>query len=102
MPTDNSSRPTPPSGETGPVRHYAFRVRGDVRRACIAAREEGLEVEVRPESTTARGWLPDQAALFGLLARIRLRGLEVAAAHRTPSLAMKEAPHADEPDDEPD
>jgi hypothetical protein len=64
-------------------RRYAFRVRGDVRRARLAAHEEGLEAEVRPESTTARGWLPDQAALFGWLARAQSRGLEVDAVHRT-------------------
>jgi hypothetical protein len=66
-----------------PVRRYAIRVRGDVRRARLAADEEGLEVEVTPETTTARGWVPDQATLFGLLALIRHGGLEVAAAHRT-------------------
>jgi hypothetical protein len=99
MPTDDSPRPASPTGEPATVRHYAFRVRGDVRRACIAAREEGLEVEVRPESTTARGWLPDQAALFGMLARIHLRGLEIAAAHRTPSLATQQTHHTTEPDD---
>jgi hypothetical protein len=61
--------------------HFVVRVRGDVDRARLAAREAGLDIEVRPESTTAR-WLPDQAALFGLLARLRLRGLEVAAVHK--------------------
>jgi hypothetical protein len=75
-------------------------VRGDVRRACIAAREEGLDFEVRPESTTARGWLPDQAALFGLLARIRLRGLEVAAAHRTQSVAPQQTPPRDDQEED--
>ena len=69
-------------------RRYAFCVRGDVRRARLAARDEGLEAEVSPECTTARGWLPDQAALFGLLARARSRGLEVVAVRRTPGASV--------------
>jgi hypothetical protein len=99
MSTDNSSRPASPTGEAATARHYAFRVRGDVGRARIAAREEGLDVEVRPESTTARGWLPDQAALFGLLARIHRCGFEIAAAHRTPSVATQQTRHTVEPGD---
>ena len=64
---------------------FALRVRGDVQRACLAAREAGLEAEVSPVCTTARGWLPDQAALFGWLALVRSRGLEIVAVRRTPS-----------------
>ena len=52
---------------------YAFRVRGRASDEVLAALREELEVEVVPEpdrsSTAIQGWLPDQAALYGVLAR---------------------------------
>ena len=56
---------------------YAFRVRGRASDEVVAALQEELEVEVEVEvdadrtSTAIKGWLPDQAALYGMLARIR-------------------------------
>ena len=63
---------------------YAFRVRGRSSAAVLTALQEGLDVDVAPTSTAVRGWLPDQAALFGMLARIRLLGLELLEVRRLP------------------
>ena len=67
-------------GET----RYAFRVRGRTSDAVLTALREGLEVDVNPTSTTLHGWLPDQAALSGILAWIRLHGLELIEVRRLP------------------
>ena len=50
----------------------------------MAALQEGLKAEVGPASTAVHGWLPDQAAVSGLLARIRLLGLELIELRRLP------------------
>jgi hypothetical protein len=63
---------------------YAFRVRGRKSDAVLTALQEGLDVDVQPTSTAMHGWLPDQAALFGMLARIRLLGLELIEIRRLP------------------
>jgi hypothetical protein len=63
---------------------YAFRVRGRTSDAVLTALQEGLEVDVDPTSTALHGWLADQAALFGMLARIRLLGLELIEVRRLP------------------
>jgi phosphoribosylformimino-5-aminoimidazole carboxamide ribonucleotide (ProFAR) isomerase len=69
---------------------YAFRVRGRASDEVVAALQEELEVEVEVEvdadrtSTAIKGWLPDQAALYGMLARIRLLGLELLEVRRLP------------------
>jgi hypothetical protein len=63
---------------------YAFRVRGRTSDAVLTALQEGLEVDVDPPSTALHGWLSDQAALFGMLARIRLLGLELLEIRRLP------------------
>jgi hypothetical protein len=63
---------------------YAFRVRGRTSDAVITALQEGLEAEVDPTSTAVHGWLPDQAAVSGMLARIRLLGLELIEFRRLP------------------
>jgi hypothetical protein len=63
---------------------YAFRVRGQTNDAVMTALQEGLEAEVDPASTAMHGWLPDQAAVSGMLARIRLLGLELIEFRRLP------------------
>jgi hypothetical protein len=63
---------------------YALRVRGRKSDVVLTALQEGLDVEVAPMSTAMHGWLPDQAALFGMLARIRLLGLELLEIRRLP------------------
>jgi hypothetical protein len=63
---------------------YAFRVRGSTSDAVRTALQEGLEAEVDPTITAVYGWLPDQAAVSGMLARIRLLGLEPIEFRRVP------------------
>jgi hypothetical protein len=63
---------------------YAVRVRGRPSDAVTATSEEGLEVAIDPVRTVLRGRLPDQAALFGVLARARLLGLELLEVRRHP------------------
>ena len=63
---------------------YAFRVRGQKRDAVLPALQQGLHVDIEPTSTAMHGWLPDLAALFGMLARIRLHGLELIEIRRLP------------------
>ena len=67
---------------------YAFRIRGRASDEVVAALQEELEVEVEVDadrtSTAIKGWLPDQAALYGMLARIRLLGLELLEVRRLP------------------
>ena len=63
---------------------YAFRVRGHDRDVVLTALQEGLDVAMEPPGTAVHGWLPDQAALFGILARIRMLGLELVEVRRLP------------------
>jgi hypothetical protein len=75
----------------GDVR-YAFRVSGRTSDAVLTALQEGLDVDVAPTSTAMHGWLPDQAALFGMLARIRLLGLELLEVRRLPMAGRPSSP----------
>ncbi|HEX2372651.1 MAG TPA: hypothetical protein VHO93_01600 [Actinomycetota bacterium] len=63
---------------------YVFRVRGSTSDAVLTAVQEGLQAEVDPTSIAVHGWLPDQAAVSGVLARIRLLGLELIEVRRLP------------------
>ena len=63
---------------------YAVRVRGRASDVAMAASQEGLEVTIEPVRTVLRGWLPDQAALLGVLTRARLLGLELVEVRRRP------------------
>jgi hypothetical protein len=56
---------------------YVVRVRGRSCDVAKAASQEGLDVAIDPGRTVLRGRLPDQAALFGVLAKVRLLGLEL-------------------------
>ena len=64
---------------------YAVRVRGRTCDVATAAAQVGLEVAIDPPRTVLRGPLPDQAALFGVLSRIQLLGLELIEVRRRPS-----------------
>jgi hypothetical protein len=63
---------------------HASRIRGQNSQAVLTALLEGLDVDLEPTSTAMPGWLPDQAALFGMLTRIRLYGLELIDICRLP------------------
>jgi hypothetical protein len=67
----------------GEVR-YAVRVRGHGDDADTVASRQGWEVASDPARTVLRGRLPDQAALFGVLARARLLRLELLEVRRLP------------------
>jgi hypothetical protein len=67
----------------GEVR-YAVRVRGCRSDAMEVASRAGLDVATDPVRTVLRGRLPDQAALLGVLATVRLLGLELIEVRRLP------------------
>ena len=71
----------------GKVR-YAVRVRGHSSDAVTVAGQRGLDVTIDPERTLLRGRVPDQAALFGILAMARLLGLELIEVRRLPQGAV--------------
>ena len=61
---------------------YELVVRGRIGTRVLGALE-GLEVtDSGPDETRLRGWLSDQAALHGVLERIRDLGLELTDVHR--------------------
>jgi hypothetical protein len=70
----------------GEVR-YAMRVSGHGHDTGTVTSRQGWEVATDPERTVLRGWLPDQAALFGILARARLLGVELLEVRRLPEQA---------------
>jgi hypothetical protein len=57
---------------------FEFRVRGRLNEKLLS-RFDGLEAEVQAVETILRGPVEDQAALHGLLERIRVLGLELVA-----------------------
>jgi len=61
--------------------HYEIRVRGALGEVLLTA-FPNLEGQVQ---TVLIGALPDQAALFGVLAQIEALGLELLDVRRTPS-----------------
>jgi hypothetical protein len=63
---------------------YAVRIRGHSCHAVTVAGQRGLDVAIDPERTLLRGRLPDQAALFRILAMARLLGLELMEVRRLP------------------
>ena len=61
---------------------YELVVAGRIGTRVLGALE-GLEVtSSSPEETKLRGWMADQAALHGVLERIRDLGLELTDVHR--------------------
>ena len=61
--------------------NYRIRVRGRLGRTMRAA-FPGLHAQARGGDTVLSGVLPDQAALYGVLARIEALGLELLEVRR--------------------
>ena len=66
----------------GGLVHYQVRVRGRLSAMLLGAFPE-LHAQVRGAETVLAGWLPDQAALFGVLDRVEALGLELLQVLRT-------------------
>jgi hypothetical protein len=68
--------------EDSPLRAlYQLRVAGPIPSDLVRDLE-GLRMSVEPAETVLYGTLPDQSALFGLLARIHDLGLQLLELHR--------------------
>jgi hypothetical protein len=59
-----------------PTSDYEIRIKGRVGDALLAS-FEGLDAEIEPAETVLRGSHLDQAALHGVLERVRSLGLEL-------------------------
>jgi hypothetical protein len=66
--------------------HYLIRIRGQIGGTLLSA-FAGLHAEVRHGETMLSGELPDQAALFGVLAQVEALGLELLEVRRPPAPA---------------
>ena len=71
--------------------NYRIRVRGRLGRTMRAA-FPGLHAQARGGDTVLSGVLPDQAALFGVLARVEALGLELLEVRRVPGSGGGESP----------
>ena len=63
---------------------YEIRIRGRVSDSLLAS-FEGLDAEFEPAATVLHGTDLDQAALHGVLERLRLLGLELVEVRQTRS-----------------
>jgi hypothetical protein len=61
--------------------YYEFRLRGLLGDTLLSA-FPGLQAEVQGGETVLGGALPDQSALYGVLAQIEQLGLELLDVHR--------------------
>jgi hypothetical protein len=61
---------------------YEIAVRGRLSNTVEAALEGVEVVSFDPQETRLRGWITDQAALHGILGRVRDLGLELTAVRR--------------------
>jgi hypothetical protein len=71
-------------GKRTTSQRYEFRVRG-VLSATLQGAFPNLDVQVQEGQTVLVRTLPDQAALFGVLAQIEALGLELLCVSRVPS-----------------
>jgi len=77
--SDNGAR-----AHRGPQpRHYEIRVRGHLGETLMAA-FPALSAQAHGEDTVLTGMLPDEAALYGVLAEIEALGLELLELRRFP------------------
>jgi hypothetical protein len=70
---------------------YEIHIRGRVGPE-LAEVFEGLNAEVQPVETVLHGEIVDQAALHGVLDRVRALGLELTEVRRLPEDAKVETP----------
>jgi hypothetical protein len=70
--------------ERGLRRNYEIRVRGHLGAKMLRA-FPALAAQTRGKDTLLTGCLPDQAAVYGLIARLEALGLELVEFHRLPS-----------------
>lgn len=83
--SDDERPTTGTAAVPGPVPHYEIRVKGRLAPRW-SAWFDGLFVEPAPDDTTAiRGPIPDQAALHGVLTKVRDLGLSLESLTRLPS-----------------
>ena len=61
--------------------YYEFRIRGLLGDTLLSA-FPGLQAQVQGGETVLGGALPDQSALYGVLAQIEQLGLELLDVHR--------------------
>lgn len=67
---------------------YVIRVRGALD-PCWAEWFEGMEIKHVEHATELRGCVPDQAALYGMLNKVRNLGLELLDVQRIGSCSEK-------------
>jgi hypothetical protein len=70
--------------ERGPQQKYEIRVRGHLGTRMMRA-FPALGAQPRGEDTLLTGRLPDQAAVYGVIARLEALGLELLELRRLPS-----------------
>ncbi len=71
-----------------PRRIYEIRVRGRLGAKLLRA-FPGLAAQTRGEDTLLKGCLPDQAALYGVIARLEAFGLELLELRPLPGLSFR-------------
>lgn len=79
-----------PAGDHDPVQHYAIRVKGRLAPRW-SAWFDGLDIEAAADGTTViRGPIVDQAALHGLLQKLRDIGMPLLSLAETPTSTADE------------
>jgi len=72
-----------PERDSSQSQRYEFRVRGHLSEPTLSAFGD-LQAETQGGDTLLLGRLPDQAALYGVLAQIEALGLELVEVRRRP------------------
>jgi hypothetical protein len=70
--------------ERDPRQDYEIRVRGHLGAKMLRA-FPGLAAQTRGQDTLLSGCLPDQAAVYGVIAKLEALGLELLELRRLPS-----------------
>ena len=83
--------------ESGEPRRYEIRVRGHLSERLLVA-FPGLHGEARGADTVLSGDLPDQAALYGVLAQIEAVGLELLEVRRAQSHPRSDDDNSPQPE----